>query len=152
MSKSQKRLLVFIVGFIIIFFTLVFMITLKSSKEKEMIYIEKIGYINDYESYNIDGSTITINFKDGKRFYANYKCRIFPAKDFNESLGYPYSTTTTEDTMFIDNKIFRGKYKILKSTPNMTILTCNDKKYTFLNYGNSMRIRTSMFPRMELEA
>ena len=54
--------------------------------------------------------------------------------------------------MFIDNKIFRGKYKILKSTPNMTILTCNDKKYTFLNYGNSMRIRTSMFPRMELEA
>ena len=67
MSKSQKRLLVFIVGFIIIFFTLVFMITLKSSKEKEMIYIEKIGYINDYESYNIDGSTITINFKDGKR-------------------------------------------------------------------------------------
>ena len=149
MSKRQKISLVFI---FLASFILIFMIASKSFKEKEIIYIEKIGYINDYESYNIDGSTITINFKDGKRFYTNYKCRIFPAKDFNESLGYPYSTTTTEDTMFIDNKIFRGKYKILKSTPNMTILTCNDKKYTFLNYGNSMRIRTSMFPRMELEA
>jgi len=149
MSKRQKTLLAFI---FLASFILIFMIASKSSKEKEMIYIEKIGYVNDYESYNIDGSTITINFKDGKRFYTNYKCRIFPAKDFNESLGYPYSTTTTEDTMFIDNKIFRGKYKILKSTPNMTILTCNDKKYTFLNYGNSMRIRTSAFPRMELEA
>lgn len=149
MSKRQKTLLVLIS---LASFILIFMIASKSFKEKEIIYIEKIGYVNDYESYNIDGSTITINFKDGKRFYTNYKCRIFPAKDFNESLGYPYSTTTTEDTMFIDNKIFRGKYKILKSTPNMTILTCNDKKYTFLNYGNSMRIRTSAFPRMELEA
>lgn len=149
MSKRQKISLVFI---FLASFILIFMIASKSSKEKEIIYIEKIGYVNDYESYNINGTTITINFKDGKRFYTNYKCRIFPAKDFNESLGYPYSTTTTEDTMFIDNKIFRGKYKILKSTPNMTILTCNDKKYTFLNYGNSMRIRTSAFPRMELEA
>ena len=149
MSKRQKISLVFI---FLASFILIFMIASKSFKEKEIIYIEKIGYVNDYESYNINGTTITINFKDGKRFYTNYKCRIFPAKDFNESLGYPYSTTTTEDTMFIDNKIFRGKYKILKSTPNMTILTCNDKKYTFLNYGNSMRIRTSMFPRMELEA
>ena len=149
MSKRQKILLVAIgiMGFI-----LAFMVYVKPFKEKEMIYIEKIGYINEYESYNIDGSTITINFKDGKRFYTNYKCRIFPAKDFNESLGYPYSTTTTEDTMFIDNKIFRGKYEILKSNPSIIILTCNDKKYTFLNYGNSMRIRTSMFPRMELEA
>ena len=150
MSKRQKILTVAIfVAFIALILTIAYT---KPFAEKEIIYIEKIGYINDYESYNIDGSTITINFKDGKRFYANYKCRIFPAKDFNESLGYPYSTTTTEDTMFIDNKIFRGKYKILKSTPNMTILTCNDKKYIFLNYENDMRIRTSMFPRMELEA
>lgn len=149
MSKRQKILLVAIgiVGFI-----LAFMLYAKPFKEKEIIYIEKIGYINDYESYNISGTTITINFEYGKKYYTNYKCRIFPEKDFNESLGYPYSTTTTEDTMFIDNKIFRGKYEILKSNANMVILRCNNKKYTFLNYGNSMRIRTSAFPRMELEA
>ena len=150
MSKRQKILTVAIfVAFIALTLTIA---CTKPFAEKEIIYIEKIGYVNDYESYNIDGSTITINFKDGKRFYTNYKCRIFPEKDFNESLGYPYSTTTTEDTMFIDNKIFRGKYEVLKSNANMVIIKCNNKKYTFLNYGNSMRIRTSAFPRMELEA
>lgn len=150
MSARQKILTVAIfIAFIALVLTIAYT---KPFKEKEMIYIEKIGYIKDYESYSINGSTITINFKDGKRYYTNYKCRIFPEKDFNESLGYPYSKTTTEDTMFIDNKIFRGKYKILKSNPNMIVLSCNDKKYTFLNYGNDMRIRTSKFPRMELEA
>lgn len=150
MSMRQKILTVAIfTAFIVL---ILFIACTKPFAEKEIIYIEKIGYIDDYESYSIGGSTITINFEYGKKYYTNYKCRIFPAKDFNESLGYPYSTTTTEDTMFIDNKIFRGKYKILKSTPNMTILTCNDKKYTFLNYGNDMRIRTSAFPLMELEA
>lgn len=150
MSTRQKILTVAIfIAFIILALTIA---CTNHLQKKEMIYIEKIGYIKDYESYNIAGSTLTINFEYGKKYYTNYKCRIFPAKDFNESLGYPYSKTTSDDTMFIDNKIFRGEYEILKSNSSIIILRCNGKKYTFLNYGNSMRIRTSAFPHIELEA
>lgn len=82
MSKRQKILTVAIfVAFIALTLTIA---CTKPFAEKEIIYVEKIGYIGDYESYSIAGSTITINFEYGKKYYTNYKCRIFPAKDFNE--------------------------------------------------------------------
>jgi len=119
-------------------------------KEKEIIYVEKIGYIEDYNSYKIKDNIITIHFDYGDRRYVNYKCRIFPKKDF-KYLGYPTSKTLSDDTMFIDGKILHGKYNVKKSTMSILIVECDGYEYKFLNYGNDMRIRTSQFPLIETE-